>query len=444
MDNCRKMAVEIVGKVLKDNAYSNILINYELKNSDLMDKDKALLTALVYGTIKYKLTIDYIIGGFVKKGLVSIDFNILNILRVSIFQLKYLDKVPDYAVVNEAVNLTKTCKKKMQGNFVNAILRNYLRKPDFYLEKLENYDLIKRLSIINSFEEWMIELLYEQYTDKVEEILIGLNKIPDLMVRVNLLKDNVENIKKELLEQGFNIRDGIITKSAIGILNGGSIEENPLYKNGYITVQDESAMLVSEAMDVRPGMQVLDLCSAPGGKATHLAELMDNTGRILACDLNKNKLKLVKRNQDRLGISNIETRELDARIKQEDFIEKWDRVLLDVPCSGLGIIGKKPEIKWNKSKSQLKEIIQIQRDILVNAAYYVKVNGILLYSTCTINKCENEDNIDWFTENNSNFQILSINFGNTENILYNDKGSITILPNNNMDGFFMAKLLRKK
>ncbi|MDF2675233.1 MAG: rRNA ((967)-C(5))-methyltransferase, partial [Clostridiales bacterium] len=228
---------------------------------------------------------------------------------------------------------------------------------------------------------------------------------------------------------------------AIRIIRGKSIEQNPLFREGLATVQDESAMLVAPSMDIIPNITVLDLCSAPGGKTTHISELMNNTGNIQAYDIHKDKLSLIEQNSKRLGITNIKCGVLDAAIYNDDLKESAERVLIDVPCSGIGIIRKKPEIKWTKNLKQLKEIIKIQRDIMSSGAKYVKIGGVLLYSTCTLNKKENENNVKWFLSNFPNYSIQELFYGELDNIIY-DKYGVTILPNEYMDGFFIAKFKR--
>ena len=202
-------------------------------------------------------------------------------------------------------------------------------------------------------------------------------------------------------------------------------------------------MLVAPLLELCDNLTVLDLCSAPGGKTTHIAELMNNTGKVLAFDLHENKLELINENAKRLGITNIETKEMDATKINSDLINLGDRVLIDVPCSGIGIVRKKPEIKWNKTRKDLRDIIEVQRNIMENAWQYLKPNGVMVYSTCTLNKEENEDNIEWFLREHNDAKIEKIYLGKSDNLRYNKDGSVTILPNEYMDGFFIARLRKK-
>ncbi|WP_147564525.1 16S rRNA (cytosine(967)-C(5))-methyltransferase RsmB [Clostridium tyrobutyricum] len=442
MNNSRFVAITILQEVLYKGAYSNIALNNQLNKSNLNKKDKSLVTEIVYGTLKYKYAIDYILDGFLKSNLKDMDKFIVNVLRISIYQIKYLDKIPDFAVVNEAVELSKKKSSKL-SKVVNGVLRNYLRNKQGKYHKSNNY--IDKLCFDYSFPKWMVKLFISQYGDEnINRILNGLNSIPKITVRVNRLFSDTQIIYSELVENGYSVQSGIVCKDSIVINRGSSINENPLFKCGRISVQDESAMLAVTSMDLANNMVVFDMCSAPGGKASYAAEIMGNTGQIFAFDIYKNKIKLIEANIERLGIKNIKATLQNAEIYNDKLKEKADRVLIDVPCSGLGIIRKKPEIKWNKNMKQLKEIINIQRNIIKNASKYVKVTGKLIYSTCTINREENEKNINWFINNNPEFELEKIDYGPIDNIIYHKEGYITILPNENMDGFFIAKMIKRR
>lgn len=440
--NSRKLAVDIVSQVINKGAYSNIALSNELNKSSINDKDRALVTEIVYGTLKYKYTIDTILKHFVKKGFETLDMEVVNILRVSIYQMKYLNKVPDYAIVNEAVNLSKKVSIGA-SKLVNGVLRNYIRNKGTLV--LSSKDYFENAAIEYSFEKWMIRLFVNQYGKELsEKILRGLNEVPDLTVRINNIKITFEEAWNKLEELGYDIDEGTVSPEAIKIRRGKNIEHNILFKEGLITVQDESAMLIAPSMEIDDDMVVLDLCSAPGGKATHMGEIMGNRGVVKAFDIHENKLNLIRDNARRLGLKNIQCGVLDASIFNEELKDSGDRVLIDVPCSGLGIIRKKPEIKWNKSEKDLKDIVNIQKRIISNASRYVKPGGILFYSTCTLNKEENEEIINWFLKENKNYTLENLYFGNLDNILYHNDGMVTILPNEKMDGFFMSKIRRLK
>lgn len=438
MNNARKIAVEILEKVFVQSSYSNIALNSALENGKLNDKDKGLTTEIVYGTIKYKRTIDYIIQQFTKDKYDKIEPLILNILRISIYQIKYLDKIPEFASVNESVELARNFKSEGAAKFVNGVLRSYLRNRDVDIIKGKN--IVDNLSLKYSFEKWMVKLFIKQYGEEQgEKILAALNTTPSVTVRVNTINSDYDKVYSLLTNNGYDIEDGTICPEAIRIKKGKSIDKNPAFSRGLITVQDESAMLVAPSMDLTPGLTVADMCSAPGGKTTHMAEIMKDIGKIYAFDIHDKKLSLIKQNAERLGIKSIRYNALDATKFNDKLFQAFDRVLIDVPCSGLGIIKKKPEIKWNKTEKDIEDIVELQRQILLNCSKYVKIGGILLYSTCTLNKAENDDNIMWFINENPEFKIEPIYFGKVENLIYDEKGFVTILPNECMDGFFMAR-----
>lgn len=435
--NCRKVAINILERIINEGAYSNIILSNELNNSDLSDKDKALVTEIVYGTLRRLKTIDTIIDSFVKD--ISImDKKILNILRVAVYQMNYLDKVPSYAACNEAVEEAKEISDK-DSKLVNGILRNFVKKEGKFDIVFRNK--IDEIAFDLSFEPWMVRMFIKQYGEhEALEILEGLNNTPKMTVRVNSIKGDYEDVYEELEEAGYNIEEGCICPEAISIKGGKGIENNQAFVDGKITVQDESAMLISPLLDLEEGMKVLDLCCAPGGKTTHIGELLNNTGEVLGFDLHENKLELVKENYERLGITNIKLAQMDATKLDAKLVSYADRVLLDVPCSGIGIIRKKPEIKWTKKRKDLKEIVEVQREILENAWEYLKTGGVMVYSTCTLNKEENEENIKWFLSKHKDATIEKVFIGKGANLCYNQMGTLTILPNEYMDGFFVAKI----
>lgn len=441
MVKSRECAINVLGKVLNNKAYSNIALSNELDKSKLNDKDKSLVTEIVYGTLKYKYTIDSIIQAFLKNGINSINPKILNILRITIYQIRYLDKIPEFAAVNEAVEMSKKVSIGA-SKLVNGVLRNYLRSKDTV--KFHSDDSIGKKCFDFSFPEWMVELFINQYgEDTTVRIMEGLNASPSVSIRVNKLKISFHDAFIMLKENGYEVEEGDVCPEAIRIIKGRNVENNPLFIEGLITVQDESAMLASKSMDLRENMTVLDLCSAPGGKATHIAELMNGTGIIKAFDIYKNKLLLIEKNAVRLGINNIRCSIMDASLLNKSLINSADRVLIDVPCSGMGIIRKKPEIKWTKNIEETESIVELQKKIMNVACQYVKPGGILLYSTCTLNKKENIENIKWFLANHPDYVLRPLYFGDINNIFYELGGCMTILPNENMDGFFIASLKRQ-
>lgn len=438
--NSRKLARQIVQRVLEEGAYSNLVLSNELNTRDIEDKDKGLITEIVYGTLRRKRTLDVLIGNFVKD-INLIDTTVLNILRVAIYQMYFLDKIPEYAACNEAVEEAKEVSLEA-SKLVNGILRNYIKDEK---EIVVPGNRIDELAYKFSFQPWMIRLFIKQYgEEKTMKLMSGLNETPKVTVRVNEFKAEYDEVYEKLEEIGYNIEEGYACPEGIAIKGGKGIEDNALFKDGLITVQDESAMLVAPLLDLKEGDKVLDLCAAPGGKTTHIAELLGNTGEVLAFDLHENKLSLIEENAKRLGLNNIVCKAMDATKLNSDYISYGDKVLIDVPCSGLGIIRKKPEIKWNKTRQQLKDLVPIQREIMENAWQYLKPGGTLVYSTCTLNKEENEENLQWFLSKHKDAAVEKVYIGNNSNFIYNTDGSLTILPNDSMDGFFMGKIKKIK
>lgn len=434
--NSRKLARQIVQRVLNEGAYSNIVLSTELKKYEISDKDKGLITEIVYGTLRRKRTLDILIGNFVKD-ISLIDDTILNILRVAMYQMYFLDKIPEYAACNEAVEEAKEISIE-SSRLVNGILRNFIKDEK---EIIVPGNRIDELAYKFSLQPWMIRLFIKQYgEEKTMKLMAGLNETPKVTVRVNEYKSSFEEVFERLEELGYNIEEGYACPEAIAIEGGKSIEGNELFNEGLITVQDESAMIVAPLLDLKTGETVLDLCAAPGGKTTHIGELLRNTGKVFAFDLHEHKLELVKQNAERLGLTNIEYKVMDATKLNSDYVSLADKILLDVPCSGLGIIRKKPEIKWNKTRQQLKDLIPIQREIMENSWKYLKPEGVMLYSTCTLNKEENEENVKWFLAKHKDAKIEKIYVGKNSNFLYGEDGTLTILPNDSMDGFFISKI----
>ena len=454
IDKTREVALKVLYKIDVENAYSNIVLDDEIKQNKkiLNDKDIGLISEIVYGVTTWRLTLDTIIRKHSKIRLKKISPWILNILRMGIYQIIFLDKIPKSAAVNESVNLAKRYGHKSSYNFVNAILRK-VEKTDY--EELFNVENdIERISKTTSMPIWIIEELLsdEEMTIKqVEEICKDSNLRPKISIRVNRLKTNknefVENIKNNE-NTTIDIDDGILT-DFVTISKIKNIENMKEFKEGYFTMQDEAAGLVPLVLNPRPEDKVLDACSAPGGKTTYLAELMDNKGYIEAWDIHEHRINLVKKNAERLGTSIIETKLQDATKFNECYIEKFDKILLDVPCLGIGVLRRKPDIKWQRKKEDITEITNIQMKILENCSKYLKVNGELVYSTCSILKDENENLIKEFLKNNKNFEISKINLEdknyNENNKKYFEKyikedKFLQVYQNEKTDGFFICKL----
>lgn len=431
VDKVREVALKVLYNIEVNKAYSNITLDEEInKNIKILDnRDIGFISELTYGVITWKLTIDEIIKRYSNLRLKKISPWILNILRMGIYQIVFLNKVPKSAAVNESVNLCKKYNYK-SANFVNAILRK-IEKSDY-----QNIDDIKeinkRISLKTSMPEWFVDKLINEYGAKEAlEICNDLNLRPNNTVRINRLKGNLEIGNQAILDD-FRTITG--TKNIVKM---------PEYINGNISIQDESAGLSSFILNPKEGETVLDACSAPGGKTTYLAEIMNNTGSIIAWDIYEERLKQVDENAKRLGINIIKTEVKDASIYDKAYDKKFNKILLDVPCLGLGVIRRKPDIKWNRTEENIDEITKIQYQILKTCSKYLKDDGILVYSTCSILKEENINIIEKFLEE-EDFEIVDISDKVKKDFKYvNEKNTIELFPNEKHDGFYIACLKRK-
>ena len=438
IDKTREIALKTLYKINEEEAYSNIALDEEIKQNrnKLTEKDIGLISEITYGVTTWKLTLDSIIKKYSKIRLKKISPWILNILRMGIYQIIFLDKIPKSAAVNESVNLSKRYGHTSSSNFVNAILRKVDKKD--YEELFQIKDDVERVSKTTSMPEWIIkELMKNNKMDKVEEICKNSNLKPKITIRVNRIKTTPSELKLKLGERNIEYSETEI-EEFINLKKVKNIENLDLFKEGYFTIQDLSAGLTAISLNPKPNEYVLDACSAPGGKTTYMAELMDNDGKIEAWDIHEHRVKLVQKNAKRLGIDIIKTDVQDAMKFNEKYVEKFDKILLDVPCLGIGVIKRKPDIKWQRKQEDIEKITNIQKNILQNCSKYLKPNGILVYSTCSILKDENMKIIEEFLNKNREFEKT--------NIIINQKeinGKITIMPNEEQDGFFICKLQKK-
>lgn len=443
MDIAREVALKILYEIDKEKAYSNIALDKELNKSKnkLKEKDIGLISEIVYGTTTWKLTIDEIIKKYSKIKLKKYSLWILNILRMGIYQIVFLDKIPKSAAVNECVKLCKKYGPKSAG-LVNAILRK-VEKTDY--DEFSNIDnSISRISKLYSMPEWIVEKLLKEYDANItEEICKNSNIKPKISIRVNTLKTTKENLIKKLKEKDILLEEGSLNDFIV-IERLKNIENLQEFKDGLFTIQDESAALPPIILDPKQGDSILDACSAPGGKTTYMAELMKNQGEILAWDLHQHRTKLVDQNAKRLGIKIIKTEEADSSKINEKLIEKFDKVLLDVPCMGLGVIKRKPDIKWQREEEDIISIDQLQYSMLNTCCKYLKIGGVLVYSTCSILKEENENIIEKFLKNNPDFEIAKYRNDIQYNKYLVENKYVKILTNSLNDGFFICKLIRKK
>lgn len=437
MKSVRQLASEILIKNQRDGAYSTLSLNGVLKNAELPDaKDVSLLTMLVYGVIEHKLTLDYNLSLYLKSPLKKLHPAVLTFLRLGAYQILFADKIPDSAAVNESVKLAKQNGYAYAAGLINAVLRKISRNG---LKLPEPSDVLKYLSVKYSCPEALISHYLEHYgEEKTEEILDASLGARPVYIRMNSLKTEEETLIKRLRDEGVTVSKTTL-ENAYSIENTGDITALSSYKEGLFHVQDLSSQLTVKLLDACPGETVVDCCSAPGGKTFTAAQYMKDRGKIFAGDIHEHKIRLISEGAMRLGFTSVVPVLSDAREISEK-VKEADRVLCDVPCSGLGVIGRKPEIRY-KDHEELKTLPPLQYDILSACAKMVKPGGTLVYSTCTLNPAENEEICDKFLSENPGFVLSDDEFYN----LVKDGKYMTVFPSKNGgDGFFAAKFRRKE
>lgn len=439
-DTARQIALEVICAVIDGGAYANIALNKTLRTKKTDDRDRRFITELVYGTIKAKGTLDWLLSQLSARPLAKIDKVILNILRMGLYQIFYLDKVPASAACNESTELAKAASHAGAAKFVNGILRSAVRGREagtlLFPDKSLNLALTKLHPL------WLVKHWLKQFGEEETEKLLDYNNLPPVLsLRTNTLKTTRSNLLEVLQSAGFEAvpskwcEEGIICTRTAGL--NALMEKAP----DAFYMQDESSMLVAHAVCPQPGMTVLDLCAAPGGKTTHLAQLMKNKGRIYACDIHPHKMELIKENAVRLGIDIIEPMLMDASAFKPEWADAADCVLVDAPCSGFGVLRRRAEARWRKNKKDLKVFPPLQKAILQNAARYVKPGGRLVYSTCTLEQAENNLLVSEFLNANTEFEYAGFRHPLTGETI----NELQLLPQrDNVDGFYICVMRRKE
>jgi 16S rRNA (cytosine967-C5)-methyltransferase len=427
MDINRKTAMEVLTEVETKKAYSNISLNYYIAKN--RPETQALVREIVYGVLKNKLYIDYILMQLVNKPLSAMKGHAISILRMGLYQLMFMNSVPEYAAVNESVNLAKRFTYGQQG-FVNGVLRSYLRKKKDIKLPDRNKNLTHLLSIQYSYSEWIIDLWLSQYQETfVEDLLKAGNETPEVCIRANSLKIDTAALREQLISEGFEVQPGRMVQDA-SYVKGSNLLSGKLFTEGYFSVQDESSMIAVDTLDPRPGEIMIDVCAAPGGKTLYAAEKMHNQGQIIAFDIYPHKLELLSRSAVKNSISIISDSVWDGTQINSSFIGVADRVLVDAPCSGLGVVRRKPEIKFSINNGKIRDLSAIQLEILSSSSHYIKPGGTLLYSTCTLTSQENEQVTASFLSTHDDFDRVE---------------QFHLFPNiHGTDGFFICKFIKKK
>ncbi len=414
----RKQAHKILIDVCMYNRYSNLALKEDI--NEFQQIDKALITNIVYGTLQNYRYVRYLWVNLADSFPAE---DIALLIDMSIYQLEFMDRVPEYAVINDAVDISKTLYEGKFEKFVNAVLRNYLRNPKRVVEGGE----VDRFATRYSYPSWLVNMWIKQYgKEETKRICETMNQAPKQCARVNTLKISKEEVMA--LDENFTLAS--LANDALYYAKG-NIANSEAFKKGYVTIQDESAQLVAEVLDPKQGEAILDMCAAPGSKTCHIGSLMKNKGVLVALDIHEHRVELIKKNARRLGIIMVNALAHDATQLEEVFeLDCFDRILLDGPCSGYGVIARKSDIKYHMKNNDMDSCIKIQADLLNSATKYLKVGGTLVYSTCTLNKKENEFQIEAFLKKHKNFSLVE---------------ERTILPYEyNSDGFYIAKLEKIK
>ncbi|TSA27805.1 MAG: 16S rRNA (cytosine(967)-C(5))-methyltransferase RsmB [Ignavibacteriales bacterium] len=435
----RGHAVKILNRIDRTDAYLDKLLDIEIKNSNLTGPDKSLLFEIVHGVTRWLGRIDWILNGFYKGQFSKCIPNVKNAMRVALYQILFLDKVPEYAAVNEAVEFVKKLQGQKPADLTNAVLRNIIRSKDSIRYPDPNEDIIAYFSAYYSHPSWMVKRWINRYgKDETEKLLISNNNKPILTIRVNGLVSNYEEMNSLLNSVDLKFTNGKFLPEFIRLNVLSNITDWEYFHKGYFTVQDESTGLPIKLLDVKPGMRVLDLCAAPGGKTAFIADVMQNSGEIIALDRFESRLKILQKNLDRLKVTNVKTITIDANEYEDE--QGFDRVLVDAPCSGLGTLTKKPDLKWKRDLGDIRKIVNIQYELLKKGASLLRNGGCIVYSTCTIEPEENFEIIKKFLLDFPNFKL--INPGNALSAeLIDENGCIrTITHLHGLDGSFAAKL----
>jgi 16S rRNA (cytosine967-C5)-methyltransferase len=448
VDKVREIAIKCLYDVMEKKGYTNIVIDKHLTDNSLKEIDRGFITEIVYGTIRNIFKIDYIIRQNSKIRLKKISPWIINILRAGVYQIMFMDKVPVSAACNESVKLSKKYGHGATSKFVNGVLRNIGRNIDNIKYPSKEQEPILYLSIKYSFPVWMVEMFIKRFGfEFCEDLLAKSNEVPNITVKNNSLKITNNQLKELFTKEAYNFSTGEHITDSFILKNSSDIKKVKGFNEGLFHIQDESSMLVANVLSPSENDIVLDVCAAPGGKSANISQIMNNKGTVISRDIHQHKIKIMNDLFNRLGITNAKASVFDGTKLDNSLIEKCDKVLVDAPCSGLGIIKKKPDIKLQRTKEDIEELANISNEILNKAAKYVKPNGRLVFSTCTITKEENEDALYKFLENNKEFEIEDIT-DRLPNTLHKDtckKGYIEIFPNvDNVDGFFIASLKKRK
>lgn len=444
--NEREIVLEVLLEITEHGMYSHIVLRDVLNKYQYLEKkERSFITRVTEGTLEHMMEIDYILDQFSKVKVKKMKPVIRNIMRSAVYQMKYMDSVPVSAACNEAVKLAVRKGFGSLRGFVNGVLRNVARNLDQIEYPTEP---LQRLSIQYSMPEWILNLWLKAYdSDIVEQMLQAFQRETPLTIRCNLRMVTPKQLKEHLEAEGVTVQVHPYLEYAFHISGFDYLGDLESFQNGEFSVQDISSMLVSELAAPKEGDYVIDVCAAPGGKSLHMAEKLNGSGHVEARDLTEYKVSLIQENIERTGLSNVEAVQQDALIFDEASVGKADIVLADLPCSGLGVLAKKTDLKYKATKEGADSLAKLQREMLKNVQAYVKDEGKLVYSTCTINPAENMDNVHWFLNQYPEFELIDIHGSLCEELQKDVKenGCIQLLPGvHQSDGFFLACMKKRK
>ncbi len=434
MVNCRKETVKLLLKTFGEESYSNLLLDSVLASQEMTVQDRKFITQLYYGVIEKKITLDYIISAYSSKKIERLDSTVLNILRTGIYQIKFMDSVPDNAAVNESVKLARSFRLSSASGFVNAVLRNFIRDgADFKAPE----DRLQNLSVRYSVSPDIIKLVSESYGEEFTlAFLERLEKKAPVYIRLNSMAADEKTLSENIGRNTVTAEDFLPDCYQA---SSGNLSHTSGFKKGYFHVQDISSQTACAVLDPKPGDTVLDMCSAPGGKTFTMAQMMKGEGKVLAFDLYEHRVRLISDGAERLHLKNVTALAGDASVHDAS-LEGADKILCDVPCSGFGVMRKKPEIRY-KSTENLDELYDIQYSILCNAASYLKKGGELVYSTCTLNRKENDDVIERFLSEHDEYE--GVPFLQDAGEPFGGFSAVLGAYGPDSDGFFISKIRRK-
>jgi 16S rRNA (cytosine967-C5)-methyltransferase len=436
----RGLAIKILNRIDRTDAYLERLLDNEMKSAELKGQDKALLYEIVHGVVRWQGRLDWILNGFYKGTFSKAIPNLKNALRVALYQVMFLDRVPDYAAVNEVVEFVKRLQGQKPADLVNAVLRNIIRSKNAIRYPEPEEDLTGYLAAYYSHPSWLVKRYVQRFgREETEKLLFTNNEKPFLTLRINALKTKPDDFKQLLESVHLNYRQGVYLPEFFKLQNLTNITAWEYYSKGFFNIQDESAGLACRLLDVQEGFRILDMCAAPGGKTAYIAALIHSRGEVVAIDRFESRLKLLQKNMERLEVDCVRTVALDAL---EYHSLPFDRILVDVPCSGTGTLSKKPDIKWRRDIFDIRDLNKIQLNLLSKAATLVKKDGVIVYSTCSIEPEENFEIVKEFLSKENNFKLESAKRIFPDEIV-DENGCIQTLPQKHkMDGAFSAKLVR--